>query len=87
VDSVIANTHTTVTPAASSTLLLVIMASPKTTKLWKLKTAPVKDFDEGNFEIDVEAVPDIAEGEVLLRSLYISNGETSAPPTDTYTKS
>jgi hypothetical protein len=52
------------------------MSAPKTTKVWKLKNAPVKEVDDRTFELSVEDLPDVSEGEVMIKTLYLSNGQT-----------
>jgi hypothetical protein len=51
------------------------MSAPKTTKVWKLKNAPVKEVDDRTFELSVEDLPDVSEGEVMIKTLYLSNGQ------------
>jgi NADPH-dependent curcumin reductase CurA len=46
-----------------------------TTKVWKLQHAPAGEVDDDTFVLDTEEVPELAEGEILVETVYLSNGE------------
>jgi NADPH-dependent curcumin reductase CurA len=46
-----------------------------TTKVWKLQHAPAGELDDDTFVLDTEEVPELAEGEILVETVYLSNGE------------
>ena len=48
-----------------------------TNRQWVLKTRPVGDLKDGDLELVETAVPDLADGEVLIRTVYLSLDPTN----------
>jgi NADPH-dependent curcumin reductase CurA len=60
---------------------------PMTNRAWKLVARPEGTFKPGDFEWSEEPLPDLADGQVLVRQIYLSLDPTSrgwANPTATY---
>jgi NADPH-dependent curcumin reductase CurA len=51
------------------------MGSMKMMKVWKLKHAPAAEVTEDTFELSVESIPTPSVGEVLVETIYLSNGK------------
>ena len=49
----------------------------RTNRIWKLRKRPVGDVSEGDLELVEEPVPALNDGEVLLRTVYLSLDPTN----------
>lgn len=64
------STHTTVLTLDA----MALTAVPKTTRVWKLKRAPVAAIAADTFELVTEDLPELEEGQIIVQTVYLSNG-------------
>lgn len=51
------------------------LRNSSTTRVWRLRNAPVADIEESTFEIGTEELPQLQRDDVLVQTIHLSNGK------------
>lgn len=60
-------------PSNIPSILTITMSAPKTTRAWVLSNPPTDMPDENTFKLVEQKLEELKDGEVLVKTTYLSN--------------